>query len=238
MKKILFSFVLFFSSFSFSDIIKSYGVDGSSNNVNVVINDHSPIVFFECDDRYIISSFEIKISSTQQGLTSGNTVWYISDSTTTENTLNYITRVKIDNQKLKEGVTYYILITVYETNGSSETVNDTFYVSRSAITEFKTNITLEIDQNNPFCPSNGESTKIRYKVDKDIIVSIYIFSISGKYICTLKDKQVAFKDMIYTIDWDGKDNNGNVLPQGVYLVVLYSEGSNPVSKLVAIIDKR
>lgn len=238
MRKTILYLLLSLVSFSFAEIIKSYGVDGSSHNVNVVIDNRDPIVFFKYDDNYTILFFEIKISSTQEGLSLGNTIWYVLKTTSSENTLNFITRVPINRQVLTYATSYFLSIAVYETKGGSETVCDMFCISSSAIREFAPKISLEIDQNNPFCPSQGETTKIRYKVDKDIPISVHIFSASGKFIRTLKEKQEVLKDMVYTIDWDGKDSNGNVLPQGVYLVVLYSEGINPVTRLVAIVDKR
>ncbi|MCS7152133.1 MAG: hypothetical protein NZ928_07145 [Endomicrobia bacterium] len=236
---ILFSFFVFQSCVLIANIIKSYGVDGSSNNVNVVIKSRNPVVFFEYDNRYIIASFEIKISTFENGLSLGNTVWHIVDSTSVENTLNFTTRVNIDNRILVENTTYFLLLRVYETNGSSQTVTDRFFTTKSALESWSdVKITLEVDQNNPFCPLQGEKTKIRYITDKDIPISIYIFSISGRLVRILNRKQTALKDIVYTIDWDGKDEEGNILPQGMYFVMLHSDGISPVVRLVGIIKER
>ncbi len=226
---------LFFSSQVFSIEIISYGVDGSSNNINVVLKNRKPIIFFECRKQDFVSYFEIKLS-TQQELTPSTTIWYVL-STTSINTINYITRIEIEPQ-LMEKTTYYLSISVYDVNGGSKTVRDKFYTTQSAFV-FKDEISLEIDYNNPFCPKNGEITKIRYSVkEKDLPVEIYLFSLSGEYIMTLKEG-VAQKDVVYTIDWDGKDKDGKILPQGVYIVVIKPlDGSGTVSKFVGIIDKR
>ncbi len=227
---------LFFSSQVFPIEIISYGVDGSSNNVNVVIKNRKPIVFFEYGEQDIVSYFEIKLS-TQQELAASTTIWYVLSTTTSINTINYITRIEIETQ-LMEKTTYYLSISVYDVNGGSKTVQDKFYTTKSAFV-LENNLSLEIDYNNPFCPKNGENTKIRYMVkEKDLPVKVYLFSLSGKYIMTLKEG-IAQKDVVYTIDWDGKDKDGKILPQGVYIVVIKPlDETPPVSKFVGIIDSK
>jgi len=214
----------------------SYGVDGSSNNVNVVIKNRAPIVFFKYRESDVVSYFEIKLS-TQSQLLPDTTIWYVLSTTSTQNTINYTTRVEIGTQLVEE-TTYYLSIFVYDINGGSKTVQDWFYTTKSAVV-LKTNVSLEIDYNNPFCPKNGEITKIRYMVkDKDVPVRIYLFSLSGEYIMTLNES-IAQKDVIYTIDWDGKDKNGKILPQGMYIIVVKPlDDTPPVAKFVGIIDSR
>jgi hypothetical protein len=214
----------------------SYGVDGSSNNVNVVIKNRNPIVFFKYRESDVVSYFEIKLS-TQSQLLPNTTIWYVLSTTSTQNTINYTTRVEIGTQLVEE-TTYYLSIFVYNINGESKTVQDWFYTTKSAVV-LKNNVSLEIDYNNPFCPKIGEITKIRYMVkNKDVPVRIYLFSLSGEYIMTLNES-VAQKDFIYTIDWDGKDKNGKILPQGMYIIVIKPlDDTPPVAKFVGIIDSR
>ena len=214
----------------------SYGVDGSSNNVNVVIKNRNPIVFFKYRESDVVSYFEIKLS-TQSQLLPNTTIWYVLSTTSTQNTINYTTRVEIGTQLVEE-TTYYLSIFVYNINGESKTVQDWFYTTKSAVV-LKNNVSLEIDYNNPFCPKIGEITKIRYMVkNKDVSVRIYLFSLSGEYIMTLNES-VAQKDFIYTIDWDGKDKNGKILPQGMYIIVIKPlDDTPPVAKFVGIIDSR
>jgi len=53
------------------------------------------------------------------------------------------------------------------------------------------------------------------------------------------NESVAQKDFIYTIDWDGKDKNGKILPQGMYIIVVKPlDDTPPVAKFVGIIDSR
>ena len=227
---------LFFSSQVFSIEIISYGVDGSSNNINVVLKNRKPIIFFECRKQDFVSYFEIKLSAQPQ-LLPNTTIWYVLTTTNTQNTINYTTRIEIGSQLLEQ-TTYFLLISVYDIRGGSKVIQDQFYTTKSAVS-LKNNISLEIDYNNPFCPNEGEITKIRYMLkDKDVNVKVYLFSLSGKYIMTLKEGFVQ-KEVVYTIDWDGRDNNGKILPQGMYIIVVKPlDDTPPVSKFIGIIDRR
>lgn len=225
---------LFTTSLSSIEII-SYGVDGSSNNCNVMIKNRNPIVFFEYSVGDVINYYEIKLATTSSGLISGNTIWYLLSSTTTENTINYMVREEIQTNLLEQ-TTYFLLISVYDIFGDTEIINDKFFTTPSVVS-LQQNISLDIDYNNPFCPKNGEVTKIRYVIkDKDFPIKIYIFTLSGKLVRKLIDT-VAIKDMVYTIDWDGKDDKGEVVPKGLYVVTLIIEENSSVVKFVCVADR-
>ncbi len=224
-----------------ADVVLLYGVDSSSNNVNVVIKERNPIAFFKLDENYVGTSFEIKISTSSSNLNTESLVWATTGVVTAANTINNTTRIEIPSLSLKKNTTYYIQFTVsyYEFSNqiSTTTFVDKFYTIWPAVS-LTSEISLEVDYNNPFCPLQAETTKIRYMVkNKDAPVNIYLFSISGRYIKTLAS-HLALKDVVYTISWDGKDTNGQVLPQGMYIVCLSTLDSTPVIKYVGIIDKR
>jgi len=50
------------------------------------------------------------------------------------------------------------------------------------------------------------------------IFSIKVFNILGKEITTLLNKELSPGS--YTIDWEARDSNGQLLPSGVYLIRL------------------
>ncbi|MCS7227800.1 MAG: hypothetical protein NZ839_02400 [Endomicrobia bacterium] len=218
--------------------ITSYGIDGSSGNPNVSIKDRSPVIHFEYRDG-IVSFYEIKISSFYEGLSLSSTVWYVLDTTTTLNTLNNITRVECPANVLYQNTTYWFQISVYQQDvvSSSDTKYGWFYVTFSSAVLEK-DVDLKVDFNNPFCPKQGEITKIKYMVkNKDMPVKLYIFSITGKHIKTLAD-HIALKDVVYTIDWDGTDNEGKILPQGIYLAIIQTSDLSSNISFVGIINKR
>ncbi len=239
----LFFTVITFLSLCYCLEIISYGVDGSSGNVNVSIKSRKPIFHWKYEGT--VEYFELKLSTGEtkekgvNNLLNGTTIWYIKNSTSTENTFNRITRIEYNgNFILEKNNTYYWSLTLYS-ESSSIGVTDWFYVTSSDIELTRDKkVDLKVDYNNPFCPYSGEITKFKYKVlSTDLHVKIHIFSISGKYITTLTDHP-ALKDVVYTIDWDGKDKDGNILPQGIYIVTLVPEGEESVSQFVGIIDRR
>ena len=67
---------------------------------------------------------------------------------------------------------------------------------------------------NPFNPE----TKIEYCLNKKARVTLDIYNILGQRVLTLLDKEQI--PGIYTIIWDGKDNNGNSLSSGIYFYQL------------------
>src|SRR5690554_3945503 len=75
---------------------------------------------------------------------------------------------------------------------------------------------IKINQNypNPFNPS----TTIKFELNQLSNISIKVFNILGKEITTLLNKELSPGS--YTIDWDARDSNGQLLPSGVYLIKL------------------
>jgi hypothetical protein len=69
---------------------------------------------------------------------------------------------------------------------------------------------------NPFNPE----TAIKYSIAQSGKVSVKIFSITGKEIITLVDKEMPAGS--YEVKWNGKDNAGSLVASGVYLVKLSS----------------
>ncbi|MFQ3675015.1 MAG: hypothetical protein SNJ64_00535 [Endomicrobiia bacterium] len=216
----------------FAVTIVSYGVDGSSGNTNVVVKSRNPIIFWEYNG--VVSEYIVSVSSFSRGLLSGTTVWSVIGSTTTTNTINNITRIECNYSNFLEKEEYFFSITL----NSTTTVFGSFKTSPSAIKFSSPKIDFDIDENNPFCPKQNETTSFRYIVrDKDLNVKIYIFTISGKFVLKLADHP-ALKDVVYTQKWDGKDEQGNVLSEGMYVATIVAGDYIPISKFVGIIDRR
>jgi hypothetical protein len=73
---------------------------------------------------------------------------------------------------------------------------------------------FNVSQNfpNPFNPE----TKIRIEISKTSFATIKVYNSLGKEITTLLDNELAPGS--YSINWEAKDSNGNILPSGVYLI--------------------
>lgn len=81
---------------------------------------------------------------------------------------------------------------------------------------------FQIYQNypNPFNPS----TNVRFEISDHSNVSIKVYNILGKEITTLLDKEMTPGN--YTINWEAKDSNRQLLPAGVYFIKFNAESPN------------
>ena len=81
---------------------------------------------------------------------------------------------------------------------------------------------------NPFNPS----TAIHYELPEGSIVSLKIYNLLGVEIRVLVNEFQAAG--IKTINWDGKDKNGNSVDSGVYLYTFKSNNFSQTKKMVVI----
>jgi hypothetical protein len=95
-------------------------------------------------------------------------------------------------------------------------------------------IVLRIEWNNPFNPEasdpDGRYTRIYYKVTEEG-ATIRIYSINGELVNTLAEDKT---EMVGTIKWDGRNDNGEVVGSGVYLVNLKIGKSSKTVKVVIL----
>jgi hypothetical protein len=75
------------------------------------------------------------------------------------------------------------------------------------------NVRLEIYPN-PFV----QSATIRYSISKPARVELKLYNLMGQLVRTFADGEHAAGS--YTVDWDKKDNDGNLVTSGIYFVKL------------------
>jgi len=80
---------------------------------------------------------------------------------------------------------------------------------------------------NPFNPLEGAMT-IRYRFSKDCIISISIFDNSNTLVGTPKRLENCLKDVHYTCEWNGKNDDGMMVANGVYYFVIQSNAGDRV----------
>ncbi len=80
--------------------------------------------------------------------------------------------------------------------------------------DFQTPDKFDLSQNYPNPFNSTSQIKVISKEQSNIQVVIY--DILGKEIRTLLDKELPAGE--YTIEWDGKDSNGNILNSGIYFI--------------------
>ncbi|MQY53319.1 MAG: T9SS type A sorting domain-containing protein [Firmicutes bacterium] len=96
-------------------------------------------------------------------------------------------------------------------------------------------IVLKIEWNNPFNPEASDSadryTRVYYKVTEQG-ATIRIYSINGELVRSdLVEDKTETED---TIVWDGKNDKGEVVGNGVYLVNLKIDKSSKTVKVVVL----
>ncbi len=88
--------------------------------------------------------------------------------------------------------------------------------------------TLFISHNYPN-PFPG-TTQIRYGLPKDSWVSITIYNLTGQKIITLVNKER--KAGYYSVSWDGRDNSGKRISNGIYFLRFEAVGHSVTTKLL------
>jgi len=130
-----------------------------------------------------------------------------------------------DNWNLETGIYYYRLAEV-DMSG-----NKTYY--GPMLVEFNgrdlpLSYQLERAYPNPF----GQITNIKYQIAKSGQVSLKVYNIAGQEVKTLvnEDKKVGS----YEVKWDGRDNQGNKVSNGVYLYKMTSGEFSATHKVMII----
>lgn len=89
---------------------------------------------------------------------------------------------------------------------------------------------FKLNQNypNPF----NSSTVFSYQVPQEVHVTIRIYNILGREICTLANKKM--KPGSYSVFWDGVDDNGNEAVSGLYFYRLLTNSISVTRKMTVI----
>jgi len=108
---------------------------------------------------------------------------------------------------------------------------DGSYQYSSIITIAKTNpefVNLTQNYPNPF----NATTVVHYQIPNESVVEFKIFNLLGKQVYEVNRKQQPAG--FYTIEWNGKDYQGNSLPSGVYIYQLRTNDSIITKKMILL----
>jgi hypothetical protein len=81
---------------------------------------------------------------------------------------------------------------------------------------------------NPFNPST--TIEIQLAETNNLIVSI--FDVTGRLINTLVNNKLEAG--LYSVEWNGKDQNGRLVPTGVYIIKVVSGKNNHNQKIAFV----
>ena len=94
--------------------------------------------------------------------------------------------------------------------------------------KFQTDFALHGNYPNPFNPT----TTINYTMGKDVDVSIKVYSITGELVETLVNGKKAQGN--HSIEWNGKNIDGDNVASGMYFVKMVSGDFNHVTKMMLV----
>ena len=116
-------------------------------------------------------------------------------------------------------------------HGGSGRFIEFYHVAGSGISESDNNyrtINLDYIYPNPF----NNLTTIHYNLINSSKVCVKIFSCLGSEVRTLVNQNQT--SGVYSVSWDGKDNNGMSVPNGIYVCSLRAENVTQRSQLILI----
>ncbi len=95
-------------------------------------------------------------------------------------------------------------------------------------------VSLQVAWNNPFNPLKNETTRFDFFIHgKDSAVKLFIFAVDGRFVRQLTD-QLALANVQYSIPWDGRSENGQVVASGTYFAVLYAGAHRRIQRVVVV----
>jgi hypothetical protein len=213
-------------------------VDGVYNSTQTVVTGRQPVFSWAIGD--LVSSFTVTVADNFPPTT---TFWDYTGSTTSLNTINFTTRVPYNADSsalpLAANTTYAWRVVIYNVdangNSSSATAVSQFSTVATAVTLTGGSFDLAVDWNNPFNPAT-QYTVFRFVAkDRDRSVKLQVFTLSGALVRDWPE-QTVLKDAWYTQMWDGKNNDGDTVARGIYLVNLKDTGEGKgVTRRVAVI---
>ena len=210
-------------------------VDGVAQSTQVVVANHAPLFSWQYSGS--VSSFTV-IVSTDAVFTGTGELWHLIGTTSTANTLNYITRVAYAGTALNAGTTYSWQVALYdgESNALSTVLSFTTIGGSAELGD--ASLALAIDGNNPFDPSRGQKTRFVFASHgRDRVLQVRVFTLSGALVRAWPELS-ALRDAWYTQEWDGTNAEGEMVARGMYLVNLKSSGeSRGVTRRVAVIKR-
>jgi len=126
-----------------------------------------------------------------------------------------------EDENITENKTYYYWLADVSANGVM-----TFHGPKKVMAVSRpTRYALEQNYPNPFNPS----TSIHFTLKDDGVVRINIYNVRGQLIRQLVDTQMRAGE--HVVEWDGRDQNGSLVPTGTYLYSMKVNGFSATHKM-------
>ena len=133
-----------------------------------------------------------------------------------------------------EGDYQYAIIAVYSNNNLSDTIFSNVITYEEPDTKIEDElidikkVILKANYPNPFNPS----TAISFDILTPTNVSIIIYDIKGKKVKSLVNAN--YGNGTYKVEWNGTDENGNIMGSGIYLYKMTTDSYSSTRKMIMI----
>jgi len=151
----------------------------------------------------------------------------------------FVTNVGLDTSytvsSLKPGYHYYISATSYDHTGNESQYSEevVFYIEPPVASENSSFIAQCYNYPNPFTP-NLEVTRIRYVLELPLPVTIKILDANERLVRTLIEKAQRSAGEHTDTVWDGKNDNGASVPNGLYFGLIETGEERHIIKIAVI----
>jgi len=128
---------------------------------------------------------------------------------------------------LEPGHEYFFAVTAYDTAGNESQYSKevSIYIAGGGDNPDNPEQKNVYNFPNPFNPEK-QATQIRYFLHTSEDVTITIYDVGGNKIRTLITKELKTVGEHFEDEWDGKDESGNFVPNGIYYAQVTSESLN------------
>jgi len=141
-------------------------------------------------------------------------------------------QTSFSDHSVEQNRTYFYKLTAVDYSGNESAATPELSATTGVLTSTGENLRVpgefRLAQNypNPFNPT----TTIDYAIPAKGRAQLLVFNALGMKIRTLVDDLMEKGN--YSVEWDGKDDNGNALSTGIYFYQLLSAGQRSMQKAV------
>lgn len=204
-------------------------IDGISENSSVVITKRNPV--FSWDFSYSPNREQRTVEILISTVLGDSDIWNFEEILM----VNY--KVYDGAVSLAANTLYHLAVRIRDDEGlCSDWILTTFpTINAGVVLSASRSADLEIDLKNPFNPTKGEVSRIRYQIlDSNEYTIIRIYTITGELVKTLVE-HIAQQKALYSVDWDGKNAEGNIVASGVDLVNMQAGTAIRETKRIVVI---
>ncbi len=139
----------------------------------------------------------------------------------------------VDNYNFEENTTYYYWVENISLSGESSTfgpfemrIENTDHNQTPQITSYG----LYQNYPNPFNPD----TKIDFALKQNTTVTLVIYNIKGEKVKTILSNSPVEKDKIYSVSWNGTNDQGKMVTSGIYYYQLIYDNKHLTKKMLLL----